>query len=305
MIYLWFLKFHRWLALAFGLPLLIITVTGVIVTFDPWLTTRAISPGRVTPALVDQLLAQHDPEGQARALIYRSYDHSFSLRGPGGEKVVDAATLAPLPAPSGLATLLFQARMIHERLLFGLDWLVPLSSAVMLIILVLGLLMRWPPLRMSVAGWHLAIGLGLFPLAFLSAATGLMMAMGITLNGLPPAGPPHPGPLPSLRQAAALAGQQHDLSALTFLRRQGNRMLLRLDEGGDFTLHLVTADGVTRLPENWPRAWHEGTFAGGWPVAMNLLLSLALTGLMASGLWIWGQRAWRRRMQRLNAAGLT
>ena len=67
--------------------------TGLILSFEPWLVVRAIEPGSLTPAKIQTLLSQHDPSGQARALVYRSYDKTLTISaGRGGGTVVDVAT---------------------------------------------------------------------------------------------------------------------------------------------------------------------------------------------------------------------
>lgn len=96
-----------------------------------------------------------------------------------------------------------------------------------------------------------------------------------------------------------MVGERHDLSNLIWLRPQGGRLLARLVEGGEFRVHAVARDGTTALPRNWPRLWHEGNFAGVWSALMNVVTSIAMIGLLATGVWIWLRRTLRRRPQRL------
>lgn len=60
----------------------------------------------------------------------------------------------------------------------------------------------------------------------------------------------------------------------------------------------MTAEGTTALAHNWPRLWHEGNFAGAWSAAMDLVTSLALIGLLVTGLSLWVTRQRRRRARR-------
>jgi uncharacterized iron-regulated membrane protein len=66
----------------------------------------------------------------------------------------------------------------------------------------------------------------------------------------------------------------------------------------------VTREGTTALPRNWPRLWHEGNFAGAWSALMNLVTSIAMMGLLATGPLIWLRRLLRRRAHRRRQAAL-
>jgi uncharacterized iron-regulated membrane protein len=46
------------------------------------------------------------------------------------------------------------------------------------------------------------------------------------------------------------------------------------------------------------RLFHEGNFAGIWSALMNVVISLALAGLMVTGLVIWARRRFRKRRPR-------
>jgi transcriptional regulator with XRE-family HTH domain len=112
----WYLKLHRWVALVFALPLASVLGTGLVLSFEPWLVVSAIEPGSLTPAKIEALLSQHDPRGQARALVHTSYDKTLTIgAGRGGGTVVDVATGQAIPGPSVLANALVTARRVHER----------------------------------------------------------------------------------------------------------------------------------------------------------------------------------------------
>lgn len=296
----WFLKFHRWLALAFALPLAFVVVTGLVLSFEPWLVGRAVQPGTLTPARIEALLLRHDPMGRARAIAYRSYDNTLTIgaRGRGGT-VVDVASGEALPGPSGLAEFLVTARRLHETLLIDAGWLVIASTAAMLALAVLGVLMGWPRLRNNLAGWHKAMGWGLLPLMVLSPLTGLFIAAGITFTGPPPAAAA--GPAPRLMEAVHVLGAQRDLSGLVWLRPQGGRLMARIVENGEYRLYAVTKDGAAAMARNWPRLWHEGNFAALAPW-MNVILSAAMIGLLVTGPWLWLRRKLRRRTSRARRA---
>lgn len=299
----WFFRFHRWLALLFALPLAVVIVSGLILSFEPWLVTRSIQPGSLTPAKIQALLSQHDPGGRVRALSYRSYDQAIVLgSGRGGGIVVDAVTGQVQPRPSVLASVLGTARGLHEVLLVNAGWLVTTATAAMLVIAVLGMLMGWPRFANTPSGWHKAMAWGLLPLVVLSPLTALLMTAGVTFTPPPAAASAVPGAPLTLPAAVQILGRDHDLSTLIWMRPMGGRLLARLAEGGEYTLYAVTADGATALPRNWPRLWHEGNFAGAWSAAMNVIISVAMVGLLTTGLWIWLRRTLRHRARRRSRA---
>jgi uncharacterized iron-regulated membrane protein len=302
----WFLKLHRWVALAFALPLVFVLVTGLILSFEPWLVVRAIAPGALTAPRIEALLNQHDPSGQARALVYRAYDNTLTISaGRGGGSVLDVETGQALAAPSALAGFLVTTRRLHETLLVDAGWVVIASTVAMLVLAVLGVLMGWPRIENSLSGWHKAFAWGLLPLVVLSPLTGLLLAAGITFTSPPPRAAAAQGAPLRLAEAVRIVGQSHDLSTLVWMRPQGGRLLARLVDGGEYRVYAVTRDGTAAMPRNWPRLWHEGNFAGAWSALMNVITSIAMIGLLVTGPWIWLRRRLRRRArQRQPAASI-
>lgn len=329
----WFIKLHRWLALLFALPLLIVIGTGLVLSFEPWLVVQSIEPNTVTADKVQALIDQYDPQGKARGISFKSYDRTLTIGGGrGGGTVVDITTGQVSPGPSGMANFLVTARRLHETLLIDASWLVIASSFVMLALALFGVLMGWPRLRSlrnNLSGWHKAAGWGLLPLVVLSPLSGILLAWNITLTSTPAPSPaaqataqsaPAEGqgqgreqgqgegrgqgqgqqgqgqraPL-SLAEAVKVVGQQHDLSTLVWIRPQGGRMLARLVEDGEFRVYAVTREGATPMPRNLPRLWHEGNFAGAWSSLMNIVTSLAMVILLVTGPWLWLQRRNARR----------
>lgn len=294
----WLLKFHRWTALVFALPLIFLLGTSLVLSFEPWLVGRAIEPGLLSPAKIETLLKQHDPGARARSLVFRSYDKTLTMSaGRGGGTVVDVATGQALAGPSALANTFVTARRLHETLLIDAGWLVIGSTGAMLALALLGVLMGWPRFANSVSGWHKAMAWGLLPLIVLSPLTGLFLSFGITFTGSPPAAAAPGAPL-TLTEAVQILGKDHDLSALVWLRPQGGRMLARIVEGNEYVVYAVARDGAARTARNWPRLWHEGNFAGGWSSLMNVVVSVAMIGLLVTGLWIWLRRQINRRARR-------
>jgi uncharacterized iron-regulated membrane protein len=299
------LKLHRWLALVFAVPLAAVITTGAVLSFEPWLVTGAIEPGSLSALQVQAILSRHDPAGRVRAMAHRSYDRTLILGSVREGVVVDAVTGEARPGRSTLAGIMVTARNLHERLLVDARWLVTASAAAMLALAVLGVLMGWPRFGNTLAGWHKAVAWGLLPLIVLSPLTGLLMASGITFTALPSVTPPSAAPASrgaplKLVEAVQIVAREHDLSSLVWIRPQGEGMLARLAEDGEYRVYAVTRDGAALQQRNWPRLWHEGNFAGAWSAAMNIVISIAMSGLLLTGLWIWLRRAFRRRARRFH-----
>jgi uncharacterized iron-regulated membrane protein len=294
------LQLHRWLALVFAVPLTVVIVTGLILSFEPWLVTGAVEPGSLSARQVQALLSRHDPGGRVRAMAHRSYDHTLILGSVRDGIVVDAVTGQVLSGPSTLASIMVTARRLHEKLMVDAGWLAITSAAAMLVLAVLGMLMGWPRFRNTLAGCHKAVAWGLLPLIVLSPLMGLLMASGITFTTPPSAAPMSRAAPLKLAEAVQIVAREHDLSSLVWIRPQGGGMLARLAEDGEYRVYAVTRDGAALQQRNWPRLWHEGNFAGAWSAAMNILTSAAMSGLLFTGLWIWLRRQVRLRARRFS-----
>ena len=80
MLQLWFLRVHRWLTLTLAIPLAVLILTGLVLSFEP-MVQGAGGPARVTPEAIDAALTKHDSSGAARSLIIRSYAGIASIGG--------------------------------------------------------------------------------------------------------------------------------------------------------------------------------------------------------------------------------
>ncbi len=300
----WLRKLHRWVALVFAIPLVVVLVTGLILSFEPWLVVSSAVPGSVKADRVVEIIAQNDPSGQARGLVHRTYDRTLIIGGGRGTGiVVDAITGEKRPGISAMANLLNTTRRMHETLLLDLGWLVVASTIAMLVLVPLGLGMGWPRWSNNLSGWHKVTAWGLLPLVVLSPLTGLFIAWGITFN--PPLAPGARGQPMKLAEAVRIVGGSKDLSSLVWLRPQGPGMVARIVEGGEYRTYRITPNGIEALPRNWPRLWHEGNFAGALSSLLNIVTSMALIGLLVTGVMIWAERALRRQQQRASRPAAT
>lgn len=303
------LRLHRWVALLFGLPLAAVIVTGLILSIEPLVVQGSVAPGSITVGTIEELLQRHDPQGAVRALFLRPHEGTLTIRGgiPGGVAEVDLATGAPAAQVTTLSDLFGAARQVHERLVFDAGWLVIASTVAMLVLIVLGIFMGWPRLRNTLSGWHKGFGWGLLPLVILSPLTGLLLALGVTLAPASPA-PPTAGPPLPLIDAVRVLGKDHDLSGLSWIRPIGRNLVARLLEDGEMKAYTLTRDGALPGGRNWPRLIHEGTWGGAVLPSLNLITSIALMGLLVTGIWIWARRKLRKpqpgaRRQRLRTQG--
>lgn len=285
------LRLHRWVTLVFALPLAIIILTGLVLSLEPIVQDVATKPGNLSQAQMLAMLDKHDPQGKTRAITMQAYEGRLTLAGAGnGAVVVDLTSGEAVDSAQGstLSALFRASRGLHEHLIFDLGWLVTVSTFAMLFIIALGVLMGWPRLRQSISGWHHGIAWFGLPLLILSPLTGLALVYGISFT---PVTPQDRMALPPIREAVKLLGEAHDLSGLIWLRNRGGRMLARVNEGGTFRVYQVSMRGVAETPANWPRALHEGNFAGLWSGIMVLVTSLGFIGLMGTGLTIYLRRA--------------
>lgn len=282
------LKLHRWISLAFALPLLVVILTGLILSFDPMVKDHALPNGVDANRLVD-LIQQYDPSGKAKALVINGGSQTMQLIG-GSASVIDLTTGKVAVAGDPLGDVLMWARKTHEHM-FGHDWLVIGSTIAMVVVIMIGVLMGLPRLRNSVSGWHKGAAWFGLPFLLLSPITGLLMAFGITFQSPPQIATKSVGLPDAVRQIS----QSHDISGLSMIANHGGRMMARIYEGGELRAYSVTPAGVTPLARNWPRLLHEGNWYTWISGSLNVLTSIILTGLLGTGVLLWARRKLRRR----------
>jgi len=287
----WFLRLHRWLALAFAIPIAAVLLTGLALSFEPLFIGNPNHA--VTAQTVLAALKKHDPENRARSVFFNSFAGTISFGGsPRAATIVDLATNETRPSAPLLTRFFSTARRMHETLLLDLGWLVTLSTFTLVLVIVLGALMGLPALRNNLSGWHKATAWFTLPLLVLSPLTGLMLAYGITFA--PPIARSISTTLP-LIEAVELITRRFEAHQIVWVRTTSDRQIARIDEGGELRVYQITNGEMVATDRNWPRLLHEGTWSKGPAFVLNLIKSVALALLLVTGILIWMKRRKRRR----------
>jgi uncharacterized iron-regulated membrane protein len=296
MLQLWLLRLHRWITLTLSIPLAVLILTGLVLSFEPMVQQHAHAP--LAAETLDAVLTKHDPTGSARTLVVRGYAGVVSISGArrGDAIHIDLATNERVASPGAVAEIFTASRRLHETLLLDLGWLVTASTIALLMLIAIGIAMGWPRLRNTLSGWHKGVGWFLLPLLILSPLTGLFLAFGVSF-AKPPAASPGARPVP-LREALKLIAKDYDLGQVTWIRSIGPRLLVRLNDGGEMRVFAVSSQGLIATSRNWPRLLHEGNWLGITSALINVVISVAFAGLLSTGLIIWARRRFRRRQRR-------
>ena len=291
------LRLHRWIFLTFAIPLAVIIVTGLLLSFQPILQTAGINPGTLTLAQIETYLAKYDPDGKARGIRIDHFEKTFSIQGAGPAEpvTIDLRTGGAANEKSWISDWMSWARPVHEHFVFDLERItgipiVLVSTIGMVSAMVIGVLMGLPRIRNTIAGWHKATAWFLLPLLVLSPLTGVFMALRITFNDSPARSQPAP-----ILDAVRMVAQKHDLSGLQTIRSRGGRQMAMVIDGHSHFAYIVAKGGLKPAPANWPRTFHQGDFFGIWGGVMNIMLSFAFILLMTTGVWLWARRQITRR----------
>jgi uncharacterized iron-regulated membrane protein len=291
------LRLHRWIFLTFAIPLAVIIVTGLILSFQPILQTAGIRLGTITLAQIEAHLTKHDPDGKARGLRIDHFEKTLSIQGtgPAGSITIDVRTGGAAPERSWISNLMSWARPVHEHFVFDLERIigVPIvlvSTIGMVFSMVIGVLMGLPRIKNTVAGWHKATAWFLLPLLILSPLTGVFMALRMTFSESPAR-----SQAAAMLEAVRMVAKEHDLSGLQTIRTRGGRQMAMVIEGHSHFTYIAAKDGLKPAPANWPRTFHQGDFFGIWGGVLNVVLSFAFVLLLTTGVWLWARRQVRRR----------
>lgn len=298
---------HRWLTVVFAPVFLLVLVSGAVLAFRPILQdlssgTAGQEPGgeRLDGHDLAALVARLDPQGRMHGLAIGAGRRSVTLFDRAGKgHTYSLQTGEPLLSSGFRFDLFAVAERLHRTLLIDADALVEIAAFAMLAIILLGPLLAWPLLRNTLRGWHEGIGWALLPVILLTPGTAVLLVLGggggPHGGGGGPHGPPDgrsAAPM-TLAQALDRAAGEIDLSGLqTAQRHQRSRVILQIAGPDGAQAYVVSETAVTPATgsHGLVRQLHEGTWAGAWSGALNLLGACALLALMGTGIVSWVQR---------------
>lgn len=288
---------HRWLALVFLAPLLILIVTGFVLSFEPAMQIAHRNSVAIDPVGFAALVKQHDPQAQARRIDLRTYDRSMEIALPGRPPVVVDIDSGQTRSRGALAAIFDMARHVHIRMFWRDALLVKASTFALVVIMLAGVFLARPGFGRGMSGWHRGAAWFTLPLLAAIAVTGLLMSFNITFGG----GGSAPMTIGVMKQKGNLqslfeAGlQDHEKRSVVWLRAMGPRTMMRTIENQRFQGYFITPAGLVKAPPNLPRGFHEGLWFGYGGPALNLAASFAFLVLCYTGAAIWWRRASRRR----------
>jgi uncharacterized iron-regulated membrane protein len=294
MIKIWSLKLHRWVAFLFALPLAILFITGIILSLEPFLYQHGADQKALTIEKLSKIQKDHDPEKKAKAIAYRSYTGELTLLGVGksGKTLIDVNTGSAFEKESKTFELFATTRKLHETLLIGIGGKIVLFSTFALLSLVmLGLLNGLPRFRNTLSGWHKGLAWVSLPLLIASPLTGLTIAYKMTFN--PPIPAFNKAPVALWDAVDKVTAKVHP-SDVIWIRPFAGSLGARVVEDKRTKVYLATRDGLIYTGHWIPRLIHEGTWHTFFGSFVNLLTSLILTFMLASGIWMWSSRKIRR-----------
>ena len=286
---------HRWLALTLAPVFVLILLSGAILAFKPILGDSTANPSvRVSASAVAAALDAIDPAGRADAVSLSADGRSIDLKSkdPAVAGTFDLATRTA--AVSQGFDLFGFALGLHKNLLVGAGLLVEIATYAMVALLIAGLAFGLPKLRNTIGGWHRGMGWLAFPLLALLPVTGLLMTLHVGKPALPALAPGEPIALAQAIKAVPLPADGQIVMARRF--RAGSAMVKTASSDGE-QVHVVQSNGQVALAgaPGWVDAVHEGTWAGAWSGALNLVSALLLMGVTVTGLYSWLRRRTQTR----------
>ena len=291
-------QIHRWLAITLSPVLVLILLSGIVLAFRPILGSERAAPRArtaVDPVRLAAVIDSLDPRATAMGFFVDD-EGAVHLFAPGtGFPAVDVATgraststEAP-PRP----TFWDYAHRVHVDLWIGAEGLTLLATLAMIILVVAGPFLSRPRRPRTARGWHVWMGWAAWPLLALLPFSVVMMKIH------PPIAVSRGAPLPSLARVverasaagldvASLRGAQGLPGGKAIVMVQGAR-------GGRWLLDGTTATSLHSRVAELGSALHEGTWAGAWSGALNILAAIASLVMLGSGLLSWARHRRGRR----------
>lgn len=293
---------HSWVALIFALPLLVVTLTGLLLAFIPLLNEYSLRPDAIAKGQIESLVERYDPGGRYQSMQMVPIDGVMILEGVGGQPslLIDIASGATTTHLSRLSLFLGWAKEWHRRFFFHANWLSVACALAMVAQGVLGLAMGFTRLRNNLRGWHKAVAWALAPLAIGAPLLGALDGLNVRLT---PAAThaAEPADKLSLIQTIRIVEAQADPAMIYSASVRGRVAMARVFEGGGIVWREVRGDGLRPYDGAWARILHEGSWAGLPATLINAVAATAILALLGSGVAIWAtkrRRAWQRPSSR-------
>jgi sulfite reductase (NADPH) flavoprotein alpha-component len=290
---------HRWIALVLAPVFIVIILSGAVLSFRPImsdLAVRAAQSGTVDAQALATLIGKLEAIGPVQMVRLADGGRMAEVASSAADVAGrwDLAAGTRMASPSGGIDLFETAERLHKSLLLGLGLLVDAATWAMVAIMAIGPVLGWLRFRHTLMGWHKAVGWCLLPVTLLSPLTAALMTIGVGESRAPL---PRAARPVGMAQALAVAAPDVDLSHLVMARRfRGGTVLMQAagERGGVFAVTDKEATALTGGP-GLVKQIHEGTWAGAWSGALNVIVSAALLGLTVTGCWSWLRRYQRRR----------
>ncbi|TKB48829.1 hypothetical protein FCL40_09290 [Ferrimonas sediminicola] len=282
-------KLHRYLAALVALPLLLVIFSGLLLAITPLLTPDAET--KPTPAQFQHTLKTLERQQGPIRFAFALPEHQLvmvAFEGQKGRQFLDLYSGEPTELPWQFQLNRF-AIGLHIKLLVDANWLVELSTWVMLFLSLSGLFLARPKSPKGAMGWHTALGWVGAPLMLLITITGLLMLH--PMGGERPKQEPHPSPM-SLDQAFAKLDDA-EVAAMRMVRRspQGITLFWENEQGTRWQWQPDQQESAVTQPTRWTRILHDGSFGGRPAAFIYALLCISVLVLWGTGFYNWLRRA--------------
>ena len=296
----YFLSMHRWIAIILFPAMIIMILTGAVLSLKPVLSdfsTRSAPELRQSFSighLVD-FLEKTDPSHSASLMNLSADGRTLSLGGRGQNIVSGNFDLETgKSVPMAFSEKVFSAaKNIHVKLFTGMRSASHYVSWAMLAVLVIGPFLVWPRIRNNILGWHFGLGLILLPVFIFVPLSGIFLDTALfSSKGSTEEYTSSDKIVPvSIPEAIMFAIPHTDIQNIMSVRKTQDAVTLSVaTKEGIKQYHvfkdaLVAADGAGLIKQ-----LHMGIWAGKWSGLLNLLICLALFIVTSTGIWLWVRR---------------
>ncbi|MBN2752653.1 MAG: PepSY domain-containing protein [Rhodospirillaceae bacterium] len=287
---------HRWLSLVLTPIFLVVVLSGGVLAIKPMLPIEP--PAAATAQAVAQILSIIDPDGQASSVGSAMRGHALRVVIPhssasGVYSILTGERVGDLPFD-----VFAFAKSVHVRLLADAKFLVKVATYVMTGLIVVAPFLMRPRLRATPQGVHILMGWVGFPVLLLTPLTAVLMTLHVGRAALPV---PRQAQAIPLTVALEHIAATHMTDAFVSIRRfKGGTALAVVQDANGPSSYVVGAETVVpmRGGKGLVSELHEGTWAGAWSGALNLIAALGLFAMIVTGWWSWLRKRLRKPQQK-------